>query len=110
MRAGGGAAVLFALATVALTWPLFRHPATTVLSAASVYTPPSSLLVQSDLNLTMWVLAWDTHAFVTHPSRLFDANAFYPATSTLACSGLLGLRWRSGCARRSSSSSSWRRR
>ena len=85
MRAGG-AAVLFALATVVLTWPLFRHPATTVLSAASAYTPPSSLLVQSDLNLTLWVMAWDTHALVTHPSHLFDANAFYPASSTLACS------------------------
>ena len=86
MRAASGAAVLFALATVVLTWPLFRHPATTVLAAPSVYAPPASLFVQSDLNLTMWVLAWDTHALVTHPSRLFDANTFYPALSTLACS------------------------
>src|SRR5439155_18960 len=57
-----------------------------VLAAASVYAPPASLFVQSDLNLTLWVLAWDTHALVTHPTRLFDANTFYPAPSTLACS------------------------
>src|SRR2546426_5632892 len=31
------AALLYAVATVVLTWPLFRHPATTVLDTRSLY-------------------------------------------------------------------------
>src|SRR5262249_14034098 len=57
-----------------------------VLTSASAYRVRSPLLVPRDLNLSLWVPAWDTHALVTHPGRLFDANAFYPSRSTLACS------------------------
>lgn len=72
-------------ATVGVTWPLFRDPATGVLDAASLY-GAASRLVQRDINLTMWVLAWDSHALVTAPLRLFHANAMWPAPYTLALS------------------------
>src|SRR5438552_6980752 len=74
---------LLALTTVAITWPLFRHPASPVLDTESVYGPPS-LLLQRDINLNIWTLAWDSHALVTDPLHLFHANAFYPARHTLA--------------------------
>src|SRR5262245_9199625 len=34
----------------------------------------------------MWILSWDTHALLTAPARLFDANIFHPAPLTLALS------------------------
>ena len=37
---------VYAFATVALTWPLFRQPATTVLDAVSLYGPAGAELVQ----------------------------------------------------------------
>ncbi|PYN79507.1 MAG: hypothetical protein DMD97_04605 [Candidatus Rokuibacteriota bacterium] len=74
---------LLALTTVAITWPLFRHPASTVLDTESLY-GPASVLVQRDINLNIWTLAWDSHALVTDPLHLFHANAFYPARYTLA--------------------------
>jgi hypothetical protein len=78
-------AALLGVATIALTWPLFRHPATQVLDSPTLY-GTAATLVQRDIYLTMWVLAWDTHALVTDPLRLFHANALYPAPYTLALS------------------------
>ncbi|HEV7732158.1 MAG TPA: hypothetical protein VGR62_08350 [Candidatus Binatia bacterium] len=80
-----GAAAALAITFVIFTWPLLRHPATTVLDAVSLY-GPAAALVQRDINLTMWVLAWDSHALVTDPLHLFNANAFWPAPYTLALS------------------------
>jgi hypothetical protein len=34
----------------------------------------------------MWMLAWNTHAFVHQPLSIFDANIFYPLPRTLAFS------------------------
>ncbi|HEV7732155.1 MAG TPA: YfhO family protein [Candidatus Binatia bacterium] len=79
------AAVAYALVTVAVTWPVFRHPASTVLDTQSLYGDAWSL-IQRDINLTMWILAWDTHALTTHPTTLFHANAFHPAPWVLATS------------------------
>jgi hypothetical protein len=76
---------LIAILTIVVTWPLFAAPASRVLDAASIYGPAASL-VQRDVNLTMWALAWDSHALATAPASLFDANAFYPATMSLALS------------------------
>jgi hypothetical protein len=78
-------AVLTAILTVVVTWPLFAAPATRMLDAASIYGGAESL-VQRDINLTTWVLAWDCHALATSPAALFDANAFYPARMSLALS------------------------
>jgi len=44
--------------------------------------PPSV----ADLYLIIWALAWDTHALLTAPWRLFHANIFYPSTLSLAYS------------------------
>lgn len=78
----GSVAVTLA-ATVAVTWPLFRHPSRTVLEARSLY-GDAHILVQRDINLTMWVLAWDVHALSTAPSELFHGNVFAPAPDALA--------------------------
>jgi hypothetical protein len=80
-----GAAGLIGVVAIAITWPLFRHPGTQVLDSPSLYGPASEL-VQRDINLTMWVLAWDSHALVTDPLHLFHANSFYPARWSLALS------------------------
>jgi hypothetical protein len=78
-------AVLTAILAIAVTWPLFAAPASRVLDATSIYAGAAPL-VQRDINLTMWVLAWDSHALASSPAGLFDANAFYPAPLSLAFS------------------------
>lgn len=66
--------LLYLALTVALAYPLTRHPATTVLSSGP------------DTDLFMWTLAWDTHAFTHQPFTLFDANIYSPERHTLAYS------------------------
>jgi hypothetical protein len=83
LRAVAIAATLYAVTTVAISWPVFRNPGTTVLDTRSLY-GDAWTLVQRDVNLTMWILAWDTHALTTHPTRLFHANVFHPAPYSLA--------------------------
>lgn len=39
-----------------------------------------------DGRYSIWNVAWVSHALLTHPSRLFDANIFYPLKDTLAFS------------------------
>jgi len=39
-----------------------------------------------DTRLFLWTLGWDTHALVSHPLAIFDANIFYPEPRTLAYS------------------------
>jgi hypothetical protein len=77
--------VLLALAYGAFTvwwlWPLSAHPGS---AAGNLAGRPRAYL--PDFNLTIWALAWDAHALATHPWRLFDANAFYPARLSLAFS------------------------
>jgi hypothetical protein len=67
------AAGVFALMTVAMTWPLARTLATAAPDHQDVY-------------FNMWRLRWFAHALATHPLHLFDANIFHPATGTLALS------------------------
>jgi len=55
IRSTAVTAVLLAVVAVAVTWPLFRHPATQVLDAPSLYGPASDR-VQRDINLTLWTL------------------------------------------------------
>ena len=78
-----GAAVLYTAWTIVSTWPLCRV-ATTQLQATPGYG-------WVDLHLHRWTLAWVSHAVVTDPLHLFDANVFHPARLTLAGSDhLLG--------------------
>src|SRR5438093_3536336 len=57
-----------------MTYPLSIDPARRV-------TPPSP-----DMELYMWTLGWDAHAFVHQPFSIFDANIYYPERRTLAYS------------------------
>jgi hypothetical protein len=64
---------LFALLTVAATWPQ-------ALYLSSRATP------HQDVFFNMWRLRWFAHALVTPSAHLFDANIFYPEPRTLALS------------------------
>lgn len=55
------------------------------LRAADRALPAGTLLVSTgDARVFTWTMAWVTHALATTPSRLFDANVFYPAPAQLA--------------------------
>lgn len=70
------AAVLLVYLVLALatTHPLWQHLSTAV---------PSDI---GDPLLNAWILAWDAHALLNQPHRLFDANIFFPLPNTLAYS------------------------
>lgn len=65
------------------TWPLARHAATHVLDVELLH-GSFGLLSMADLSLVLWILSWDTHALVTQPTALFDANIFHPSSWSLA--------------------------
>ena len=72
---------LYLAAALALTWPLAIH-FTTHLGATEG---------PGDPYLNLWILGWDLRAWTSHPldvftGRVFDANIFYPAQSTLTFS------------------------
>ncbi len=46
----------------------------------------TSLYNWSDALLNTWALAWGTHALLTDPLNLYNANIFYPYANTLAYS------------------------
>lgn len=68
-----GALGLFILITVIMTWPYTRQIQT-------------SLYNWSDALLNTWTMAWGTHALLTDPLNLYNANIFYPYANTLAYS------------------------
>jgi hypothetical protein len=67
------AAILFAILAIFMTWPLLPN-----IGRAVAY--------PGDPYLNAWVLDWDWHATFHQPSRLFQANIFYPARYSLAFS------------------------
>jgi hypothetical protein len=73
-RSAWWVAVLYGVLTLLLAYPLWLHPGSHLMS-------PSA-----DTELTMWALAWDTHAFTHQPLAIFDANIYYPQHLTLAYS------------------------
>jgi hypothetical protein len=66
--------LVYVAATFVMVSPIcnFRH-----LSTASY---------PGDARLNIWALAWDNHVILDRVPSLFDANAFYPASGSLACS------------------------
>jgi hypothetical protein len=68
------ALALFALLTVVHTWPLATAPATL------------SRNDNADTMLNTWIVAWVAHQLPRAPTRLFQANIFYPEPNTLAFS------------------------
>jgi hypothetical protein len=73
------AALLYTIFTGVLSYPVSVHPASVTLGS------------DIDVQLFTWTLAWDAHALIYQPLRIFDANIFYPFANTLAFSeNLLG--------------------
>lgn len=66
--------ILYSLLSLGLTYPLPANLATTV---------PNDI---GDPLLNTWILAWDTHALLTQPLALFQANIYHPLPQTLAYS------------------------
>ena len=60
----------------------------TLLMALPFSLSPGSQVVADvpDTHLYIWTLAWDAHAFLHQPLRIFDANIYYPFANTLAYS------------------------
>ena len=67
------AVAVFAVLVAAMTWPQALY--------LSTHAPQ-----HQDIYFNMWRLGWFAHALATSPSRLFDANIFYPEPRTLALS------------------------
>ena len=68
------AAAVYVALTLLLAYPLTLHPAT------------STLPGDPDTEMVIWALAWDTHALVSRPLSIFDANIYHPQQKTLAYS------------------------
>ncbi|HXV98910.1 MAG TPA: hypothetical protein VEC93_10860, partial [Anaerolineae bacterium] len=66
--------VIYILLTLILTHPLIFNLTTAV---------PNDI---GDPLLNTWILAWNSHALLTDPLNLFNANIFYPLPNTLAYS------------------------
>jgi hypothetical protein len=66
--------VIYILLTFILTHPLIFNLTTAV---------PNDI---GDPLLNTWILAWNSHALLTDPLNLFNANIFYPLPNTLAYS------------------------
>ena len=73
---------LYAALAIWLLSPAFDHPTYTLPTAPR----GTFALWPPDVNLITWVISWDWHALTTAPTRLFDANVFYPAPLALASS------------------------
>lgn len=60
----------------------------TLLMALPFSASPGSLIFVDapDNHLYIWTLAWDAHAFLTQPLRIFDAPFYHPYPNTLAYS------------------------
>jgi Protein of unknown function (DUF3108) len=72
---------VYAVVALVFSWPL-------VVSLRTHLGAPEGL---GDPYLNLWILGWDLRTLTTHPAwllngRIFDANIFYPAASTLAYS------------------------
>lgn len=57
-----------------MSWPLVLHPVR------------SGVLDRPDGRLNAWILAWDVHALIHDPTRLFQAPIFHPLPDALAFS------------------------
>ena len=65
---------LYAALTFVMAYPFSASPGSQVVADLP------------DTHLFIWTLAWDTHAFLHQPLRIFDANIYHPYTNTLAYS------------------------
>jgi len=80
-KARWGPLLAYCVAAVVTTWPLVLHP----LALLGATSGPG------DPYLNLWILGWDMQTLLSNPASvfngaIFNANIFYPATSTLAFS------------------------
>jgi hypothetical protein len=68
------ASLIFAIATLLLTYPLALHPAS------------QGRFDNGDTRLNAWTISWVAHQLSSDPLNLFEANTFYPLPHTLAFS------------------------
>jgi hypothetical protein len=73
-REAAAALGIAALLAVVMTWPIAARFCT------------AGRLDSGDGRFSVWNVAWVAHALTTHPSRLYDANIFYPHDDALAYS------------------------
>ena len=73
-RTMAGAAAFYVALTLVLTYPFSAHLTNHVLSTGT------------DMDLAIWTIGWDVHAFTHAPWAIFDANIFYPFHNSLAYS------------------------
>ena len=74
IRRTATAALLYALAACAFTWPLVLHP----------HARFGAMDPTGDPSLYLWTLGWDLHTLTSHPGwlltgRVFNAGIFSPA-------------------------------
>ena len=73
------AALLYALATPFVLRPWF-------LGHDLLPHAPGAIgsMIDADLYLNVWILAWIAHAALVDPSRIYDGNVFHPAANAIA--------------------------
>jgi hypothetical protein len=83
-RAGGVATVVAAALLYALATPFVLRP--WFLGHDLLPHAPGAIgsMIDADLYLNVWILAWIAHAALTDPSRLYDGNIFHPAANAIA--------------------------
>ena len=74
-------AATYLVAALWFLWPLPTH-----FADHTAYWGADVPGISADGHLQLWILAWDAHALLTDPLHLLHANAFHPATASLAYS------------------------
>jgi hypothetical protein len=69
-------------------WPLFLYVLVTLVLAYPLSIDPAGRLLSgsADMLLMIWMLMWDTYAFIHQPFSIFEANIYFPQHDTLAYS------------------------
>ncbi len=70
--------------TIYQNFAILSCPESCLPDYVSMHGPEVGNFELPDARLNSWILGWVQHAGLTNPSRLFDANAFFPARNTLA--------------------------
>ena len=82
-RRGGVVAVLAVAALFALVTPWVLRPWFLARDAFPRAASGLGAMIDADLYLNVWILAWIAHALLTDPARLFDGNIYFPASNTI---------------------------